>query len=200
MKPIRVIICTTLWSISVAMCCGSFLNAQTQQHVRYYTLAELDTATIESVLAINLSKSKLVELPAIIFRFECLEYLNVSKNKLTHIDSVAVFSRLRSLNAGKNKLDHFPVAICRLSELERLELYQNNIASIPSCIGHCKKIKSIDLWGTLIETLPQEMASLPSLKEINLLAVQLNEYQQKHLRETLPHVQLKMGAPCNCGN
>jgi len=169
------------------------------ENIRYYKLSELDTAHIDSVRAVNLSKLKLSELPKTLYRFHNIEYLDLSKNKLERIDSLSIFVNLRYLNLGKNKLSIFPVSICSLSNLRWLSLQSNSIASIPSCIQYCEQLEYVDLWGCLVSYLPDEMAYISSLKEIDLSAIQLNQYQQDQIRDQFPQVRLKMGAACNCG-
>jgi len=190
----------------IIICCNlnnnslfSQKNSVLYEKVRRYKLYELDTANVDSVSAINLSKTKLTEIPTILYRFDKIEYLDLSKNKLKNVDSLHVFANLQYLDLGKNKLETFPISICRLSELRWLSLQSNNISIIPPCIQYCQRLEYVDLWGSMISSMPEEMALIHTLKEIDLSAIQFNQYQQEQLRELFPNVRLKMGQACNCG-
>ncbi len=169
-----------------------------EQSVRYYTIGELATAPVDSVLAIDLSKSGLTELPKEIYRFKHLQYLNLSKNKLAKVEGLETFPHLRHLDLGKNKLEYFPFSICQLTELETLLLNRNTISIIPVCIEYCQRLKYLDLWGTTVSSLPIEMTRIKTLEKIDFSAVQINKQKQERLRELFPTVKLVLDSPCNC--
>jgi len=198
------IIHATIWRpIGIFYCLCSFFYGFSQvqaepQALRYYTLKELQQVSTDSVFAIDLSRSKLRELPDIIYQFKHIRHLNLSKNKLTRLDSLSIFSQLEYLDLSKNKLDYFPVSICSLSKLVFLSLADNDITTIPPCIQYCEQLQTLDLWGTLLVGLPAELAHISSLRVIDLSAIQFNSYQQKTFRDMFVGVRLKMSAPCQC--
>ena len=169
-----------------------------EQPIRYYTLSELATATVDSVFAIDLKKMNLTELPDDIFKFKNIMYLDLSKNKLTQTNGLEHFKQLRYLNLEKNKFEYFPFPICQLTELETLILNRNNISVIPVCIEYCQNLKYLDLWGTTVSGLPIEMVHIKTLEKIDLSAVQINKQGQERLREMFPKVKLVLDSPCNC--
>lgn len=181
--------------ISVLIISSVFSQKDT---IRYYSLEELKTASIDSVIAIDLKKMNLTQLPEVLFQFKNLQYLNLSKNKLTDINGVENFPHLRYLNVEKNKLEYFPVSICQLIEIETLILNRNNFETIPPCIEQCQKLKVIDLWYTAVTSLPNEMIRIKTLESIDLTGVQINHAGQDRLKNMFPTVKLILSPPCNC--
>lgn len=170
-----------------------------EKTVKYYKLEELKNASADSVFAVDLKKMNLTELPEDLFRFTHIEYLDISKNKLTNVAGLEKFPQLRHLNIEKNKLDYFPVSICQLTSIETLILNRNdNVSSIPSCIEYCQKLKFVDLWGTAVTSLPEEMTRITTLEKIDFSDVQINKQGQERLKAMFPNVKLVLSPPCNC--
>lgn len=180
---------------SILLCSISFSQEQTP---KYYTLEELKTAVVDSVFAIDLKKMNLTEIPAEVFKFKHIQYLDISKNKFSNVIGLEQFPHLRYLNVEKNKLDYFPVSICQLTEIETLILNRNYFESIPPCIEHCQQLKTIDLWYTGVTMLPMEMTKIKTIKSIDLTGVQINVAKQEQLRNMFPQVKLLLSPPCNC--
>lgn len=188
MKFILVITSVLLSSISYSQ----------ENSLKYYQLAELKNASVDSVLAVDLKKMNLTELPEELFRFTKIEHLDISKNKFTNVTGLEYFPQLRYLNIEKNKLDYFPISICQLKNIETLIINRNNISSIPLCIEYCQKLKFIDLWGTSVTGLPEEMTRITTLEKIDFSDVQINKQGQERLKAMFPNVKLLLSPPCNC--
>lgn len=177
-----------------------FINLASAQEkqVKYYSLSELKNAVVDSVIAVDLKKMNLSELPPELMRFKHIQYLDLSKNKFSNVTGLENFPHLRYLNLEKNRLDYFPVSICQLTEIETLILNRNYFESIPACIEYCQQLKTIDLWYTSVTTLPQEITRIPSLEAIDLTGIQINKERQEQLKQMLPRVKLTLSPPCNC--
>lgn len=169
-----------------------------QETVRYYKLEELPNAPIDSVFAIDLKKMSLTEIPEIIFQFKNLQYLNLSKNKLTTAKGLEVFKQLKWLSLDKNKLTYFPIGICQLTNLEDLKISRNDIEVIPICIEYCQKLKNVELWSTMITGLPEEMTRISTIRMIDFTGIQINVKRQEQLRNMFPKAKLILDPPCNC--
>lgn len=177
-----------------------FINlAFTQgKQIKYYSLSELKNAAVDSVIAVDLQKMNLTELPQELMRFKNIQYLDLSKNKFSNVTGLENFSHLRYLNLEKNRLDYFPISICQLTEIETLILNRNYFESIPACIEYCQQLKTIDLWYTSVTTLPQEITRIPTLESIDLTGIQINKERQEQLKKMLPNVKFALSPPCNC--
>lgn len=169
-----------------------------QGDLRYYKLDELASASVDSVLAIDLKKLKLTALPEEILRFKNITHLDLSRNSFSKVEGLEQFKMLRYLNLEKNKLDYFPVGICQLTEIEELILNRNYFESIPTCIAQCSKLKSIDLYYTAVTMLPTEMSTIKTLEFIDLTGVQINAKNQERIRGLFPNATVKLSSPCNC--
>lgn len=172
----------------------------TQETVRYYKLEELANASEDSVIAIDLKKMNLTSLPEEIYRFKNLQYLNLSKNRLSDLSGLTTFKQLKYLNIEKNKLPYFPIAVCQLYEIETLILNRNAFETIPPCIEYCQKLKVLDIWGTFVTGLPEEMTRIKTLEYIDFSGIQINQNRQNQLREMFPTTKLDLSPPCNCQN
>ncbi len=166
--------------------------------VKFYQIHELKNASVDTIFAIDLKKSNLTEIPEEIYKFTNLQYLDLSKNKLTEVKNLEIFSQLRYLNLEKNKLIYFPIGICQLYKLETLIISKNDISSIPACIEYCQNLKMLDLWSTAITSLPSEMAKLPALEKIDFTGISINKQGQERIKNLLPKVKLILDSPCNC--
>ncbi len=171
------------------------------QSIKQYTLAELKTAHVDSVFAIDLQKMKLQQLPPIVFKFKNVTSLNVGKNKLKNLNGIEQLEHLTYLNAEKNILEYFPNEICQLKQLETLILNRNiYIDAVPACIENCQQLKTLDLWYTAVDHLPIEMTTIKTLKLIDFSGVQINQEGQNKLKKMFPNTKLVLSAPCNCMN
>ena len=78
---------------------------------------------------ISLSDKDLYEIPNDIYQLDKIENLDLSKNKISSLDSkLKSFSKLKSLNLEGNKLTTLPFFLTQLSNLQSLNLSGNPLA------------------------------------------------------------------------
>lgn len=164
----------------------------------YKGLESIQNVSPDSVYRLDLSKSKLEEIPSIIFSFKNLQELDLSKNKLSHLKGIEVFKDLRILNLTKNKFETFPLEICQATSIRNLFLGKNNIKVIPSCIGQLQSLIVLDMWYNPIDDLPEELTQLRNLRSLDLSGLNFSQSFQKEWNEKLPWVKIEFEAACDC--
>jgi len=169
--------------------------------VAWLTLEEAREFNPDSVLHLNLSKTKLQgsELPEEIFRYTNLQSLNLRGLKLTILpEKISLFKQLKLLDIGKNKIDKIPTFACKFEHLEIFVAHKNLFDHLPYCFGNLSKLRYIDLWDTPILDLPASMENIETLSYIDMQGINLNLERQTKLKERFPNVKFELDPPCNC--
>eukprot|EP00817_Percolomonadidae_sp_ATCC50343_P000056 CAMPEP_0117420260 /NCGR_PEP_ID=MMETSP0758-20121206/1627_1 /TAXON_ID=63605 /ORGANISM="Percolomonas cosmopolitus, Strain AE-1 (ATCC 50343)" /LENGTH=440 /DNA_ID=CAMNT_0005201757 /DNA_START=3001 /DNA_END=4323 /DNA_ORIENTATION=+ len=143
--------------------------------------------------------------------------LNLSFNKLKHIENLNRFSNLKTLNLSHNMLKSFPLSICSLSKLEYLSLSHNeSIEFIPTdikgltsivtlIISHCSltslpiafsdltTLVTMDMSYNNLKYVPTEFEKLENLENVNLSNNAIDEFPLTFMLENwlnLHHINL----------
>jgi Leucine-rich repeat (LRR) protein len=87
---------------------------------------------------------------------------------LNNIDSVKAFALFRP-NSNK-----FPLDICKLVNLEELDLTGCDLDSIPELIGELKNLKRLDLRNNKLTTLPKRLFELTKLEQLDNFGNKIN--------------------------
>ena len=113
-----------------------------QEYLLSRDISELNT----KVAALNLSYMNLVEIPKMVFKFENIKILLLSKNLIEEIpnDISKLADSLFFLDLSHNKIRSNTCEIWDLNRLTVLNLSYNKIDSIPSKIGNLKTLKELD--------------------------------------------------------
>lgn len=166
----------------------------------FYSLGEAATVSVDSVLRLDLSKKKYVEIPTEIYRYQNLKELNLSQNKLTHLPDDFYFPNLEVLNLEKNDLDTFSNSICQITTLRQLYLGRNKIHSFPECIGQLQELVILDAWFNPIQDLPMALTTLKKLRAMDLRGITYSKEFQKKWNALLPWVKIEFDVGCDCAN
>lgn len=154
----------------------------------------------DSVYRLDLSKSKLSQVPDEVLQFKNLQELNLSKNKLTSLPDKFKFDDLRSLDVSRNKFIIFPEQICQNKALRNLFMGKNEIKFIPECIGDLQSLIVFDIWFNPLEDIPESLTKLRNLRSLDLSGISFNKKQQEKWSKMLPWVKIEFEAACNCNN
>jgi Leucine-rich repeat (LRR) protein len=177
----------------------SFLLFAQEEKITFLSLEEAQKIHPDSVFTLSLKKSKLEILPAEIYRFKNLRYLDLSFNKLTNLDSnISNFSQLKYLDFSKNKFETFPSNICQLENMEVLKFNRNSIQVIDSSIIQLQKLTYIDFWDNPIKTFPTAFLNLKSLKIIHAEGIKYSPKFQEKWISALDKVTIYFDPPCDC--
>ena len=173
--------------------------AQEEEAETFFTL-ESALKNPDSVFTLILKREKLKEFPEDIFKLKNLEELDLSKNKIDAIPKeISELKNLRVLNVSKNKLTRIPPEIGSLKELKKLIIYQNEIPFLPPEIGLLTDLEFLDLWGNEIGRLPVEISRLQKLTTLDLRVIEINDDEQKVMKDLLPNTKIHFSRSCNCG-
>lgn len=125
-------------------------------------------------------------------------HFDLSRRKLASIpEDVFKMTWLTSLSLNNNRLRNIPGRICRLRQLERLDLWYNNkvtiaddigeltelrelmigphCSTVPASIGQCKKLATLAIGKNQLKKLPEWLSSLENLEELQLWENELEE-------------------------
>ena len=80
----------------------------------------------------RLDDNKLATLPACLDSLKSLKLLTLNKNALTALPDLKNLTALTELALASNSFSAFPVPVCALPALTRLDLTLNRIATIPA--------------------------------------------------------------------
>lgn len=171
-----------------------------QRDFMFKSLEDALLANPDSVYRLDLSKTKLTEIPTEIYRFKNLQELNLSKNKLTSLPDDFLFDDLRILDVSRNDFTVFPEVLCQNLALRNLFMGKNKIQYIPDNIGYLQNLIVLDIWFNPLEDLPESLTQLRNLRFLDLSGISFNKTQQKKWTDMLPWVKIEFEAACDCNN
>ena len=88
------------------------------QQIKAYPSKLAANFDLSDVVAVDLSKNRLVEIDVSICNFYCLQSLNVYNNLIKSIPcQITNLQFLKVLNLSRNQLTVFPLTVCQLSRL-----------------------------------------------------------------------------------
>ncbi|XP_048397759.1 DISP complex protein LRCH3 isoform X2 [Stegostoma tigrinum] len=116
----------------------------------------------------DLSKNRLVEIPAEVCYFVSLESLNLYQNCIRSIpEAILNLQSLTFLNISRNQLATLPGHVCSLP-LKVLIASNNKLISVPEEIGLLRQLTELDISCNEIQTLPPQIGNLEILRDLNL--------------------------------
>ena len=129
------------------------------------------------VNALGLNRCGLRVLPSSIGKFESLEELYMTENRLKYLpDSIGNLTSLKLLNLSDNHLIKLPNKIGKLINLKELHLNHNVLQFLPETICELKKLEIFSIWGNQLRNLPKNMNQMNSLKVLGLSFNQLEDF------------------------
>lgn len=151
------------------------------------------------VLRLDLSHTRLTEVPAAVGSFTELRELILDRNRLSSLpDTLAALVHLEILHADRNRFSVWPEVVLQLTTLRELHLGDNALDRIPEGIDRLSVLEVLAVWDNPLEIWPASLGRLPRLKRIDLLHNLMSAEEQEQLKLWLPDIQLDMSPPCNC--
>jgi len=153
----------------------------------------------EKVFRLNLSKTKLKEIPADVFKLKNLRELDLSKNRLDSVPAaIGELTNLTSLNISGNNLELLPDELGKLANLTYLNLNRNKIVALPSTIGDLSNLEILELWDNELSGIPDQIGKLKKLKALELRGILFSEDEAARIDSLLPNTKVFMSPTCNC--
>ena len=112
---------------------------------------------------VYLSDKGLKALPAVNAK---ADYLNLDRNELTNVSSVAALTELKWLRLNDNKLAALP-DLKELVNLRRIYLRNNKFTAVPATLKDLPALTDIDLSGNPVSEVPQWLAEKRGLKNLS---------------------------------
>jgi Leucine-rich repeat (LRR) protein len=178
-----------------------FLNISFSQKTaeRVYKWEEVELANPDTIYNLSLSKMKLTELPASLWRFKNLQKLYLDKNKLTALpDSFDLFKNLELLNLDHNHFDLFPIPITRLLRLKTFIASNNRLTYLPDYISNAKCLQKMDFYNNEISDFGNGIFQMQALNYLDISGTMYGTIFQKQLEDKLQGVKIVMDPPCKC--
>ena len=101
------------------------------------------------------------------------DYLNLDRNELTNVSSVATLTELKWLRLNDNKLAALP-ELKGLVNLRRIYLRNNKFAAVPETLKDLPALTDIDLSGNPLKEVPQWLAEKKGLKNLSFSRTQVS--------------------------
>jgi leucine-rich repeat protein SHOC2 len=131
--------------------------------------AVIEQAKQDRSTSLDLSWSKLNNLPASIGNLIDLVRLDLSNNSLSSLPaSIKNLEKLSWLDLGSNEFNIFPKSICDITNLYFLSIERNHIQNIPESIESLQYLNYLYINDNKLHSLPNMICSLPCLKSLNL--------------------------------
>ncbi|MEO7088588.1 MAG: leucine-rich repeat domain-containing protein [Bacteroidia bacterium] len=153
----------------------------------------------DEVRKLVLRRKHLEAFPKEIFLMHNLQYLDLSKNKITVIPSdIKELKQLQVLQLARNNIDTLPPEIGDLKNLFWLNVNQNGLYALPAEIGKLTNLRILDLWNNNLSFFPDQMKELRRLKMLDLRVIIVSDINQKRLKKMLPHTLIYFSPNCRC--
>ncbi|XP_072897391.1 DISP complex protein LRCH3-like isoform X8 [Hemitrygon akajei] len=117
-----------------------------------------------SLESLNLYQNCIRSIPEAILNLQSLTFLNISRNQLTTLPGHICTLPLKVLNASNNKLISLPEEVGLLRQLTELDVSCNEIQTLPSQMGNLEILRDLNLRRNHLVTLPEELADLPLVR------------------------------------
>jgi adenylate cyclase len=129
-------------------------------HKNHLTSFKPSSVPTTSLVSLNLSKSKLAQLPDAMFeQLPMLETLILDDNKFVSVPaSICSLKQLNYLSCANNLLTSLPAEIYQLEYLSRLDVHGNNLAWLPQEIWYCQRLSTLNCSSNLLKTFPDPPA------------------------------------------
>jgi len=171
-----------------------------QTNKLFNSLEEAKSVHKDSVFQLDLTKSKLKELPLEVLDFKNLHTLYLGKNKLTKLpENFHTLNQLQILDLSKNNFSTFPSMLCGMTSITQLFLGKNQINKLPHCIGQMENLEILDIWLNELSGVPNSISNLRKLKSLDVRGINLSSETLAYIQALIPWAKVESNKGCDCG-
>ncbi|XP_065872006.1 uncharacterized protein [Euphorbia lathyris] len=129
----------------------------------------LNIAILCDLQILDLSNSKIEELPELITKFDKLRFLNLSNSNIKELPGfIGKLQNLQTLNLSNSNIKELPRFIGKLQNLQTLNLSNSNTKQLPESISNLLNLRILDVSNSKIIELPESIGKLHNLQTLNI--------------------------------
>jgi Leucine-rich repeat (LRR) protein len=133
---------------------------------------------------LDLSNSKIGNLPSTIGQFTNLKNFSVSQIKLSSIpEEIGLLKKLESVNFSMNDLTSLPSSFSDLVNLRTVNLSKNKFSEFPPVFSNMKRLELLDMSHNTLVEIPD------FISEVSAIELNFNQNQISALSENLANCQ-----------
>jgi len=122
-----------------------------------------EIGTLANLLTLSVRDNYLATLPETIGNLVNLQFFDLGRNELTHLPTTfGNLVQVRWLHLGENRLTDIP-DFSRLTELQTLFLFDNALRQIEPSICRLPQLQHLDVSWNCLQTVPEEAYRLKNL-------------------------------------
>lgn len=127
-------------------------------------------ANLKDLERLNIWRNSFTIAPSVLTAFTKLKILDISYNKLEafDLDLFMLGVKVEDLDLEGNMLTAFPVKVCLLVSLQRLDVGRNKIPYIPKDIKRLNKLKQLWINHNSLNAFPNVICKLLSLETLSI--------------------------------
>lgn len=181
------------------LCFNSTSQYKNLDTLTYISLEEALSIPALEVVALDLSKQKLSEIPDTIRYFTNLKGIKLTKNKLTQLpDFFKAYDSLTFVHLSKNKFIHFPYVLFHCNAIQLIDISRNKLTAVPAGIGALQNLTHLDIWNNEITDFPIAFTQLPQLIYLDARGITFSPSFLEKWTNLLPDTKIMFDAPCKC--
>lgn len=150
------------------------------------TAPELDRKTVDYV---NLDRNALTNVDSVA-KLDGLKWLRLNDNRLTELPDLKALVKLRRIYLKNNRFATVPETLKDLPSLTDIDLSGNPLIGVPAWLAEKKGLENLSFSRTRITRLPEDLSAWKSLHSLQLGELSLGMDEMKRIRKALPGVAI----------
>jgi internalin A len=138
---------------------------------------------------INLDRNSLTNIDSVA-KVAGLKWLRLNGNRLSSLPDLKALVRLRRIYLGNNRFTAVPDTLKDLPQLTDIDLSGNPLSEVPAWLAAKTGLKNLSFSATRITGLPDDLSAWKSLQSLQLGDLSLSAQEMKRIRSQLPDVAI----------
>lgn len=149
-------------------------------------VASLDPKSLDYL---NLDRNALTNVGTVA-SFTGLKWLRLNGNRLTELPDLSQLSNLRRIYLANNRLPEVPATLQNLPELTDIDLSGNPVKEVPAWLAEKKGLQNLSFSRTQVTKLPENLSAWENLATLQLGDLNLAAEEMARIRKALPNVRI----------